>query len=486
MNQSKAPGVNKQANKWTIFGLVSIGIFMSTLDGSIVNVALPEIMADFETSLGVIEWIMLTYLLTVSSLLLSFGRLSDIKGRRWVFVRGLVIFSTGSLFCGISTGPFTLIASRAFQGIGAAMIMACTPALITDVFPVSERGKALGMNGTIVAAGLTLGPVLGGLITEYLSWHYIFLINIPIGFGAAVLSSVLLKGTHADVIRSESFDLLGAILLITSLGSLVFVAARGHDLGFGSVPVIVMALVSLASFAGLARTELRRTHPIVDPNLLNIRLFSLPLAAGMILFAGLFFVVFLMPFYLTHPQGCSMEKTGHIMMTPFLCLFVVSPISGTLSDRIGSRFLCTAGMGGLAAGLYLLGTLSDGAPLSAVVWRLALVGAGTALFLPPNSAVVMTSVPEKHKGIAAATLAAARNLGMVFGIAVAGTVFNSTFKTMSGGLELQAYAPETAPVFMDAFGNAMLTGALIAGAGSIVSFMRGKDLKRYENEEIAD
>jgi len=200
------PPKENPKGRWGAFSLIAIAVFMSSLDGSIVNIALPAIMKDMKVSLTTIEWVPLIYLLTISSLLLPFGRLSDIKGRRWVYCRGFVIFAAGSFICGSAEGAFWLVAARSFQGIGAAMLMACSPALAIDLFPVSERGRTLGMIGTAVAAGLTIGPALGGFMVRYFSWRYIFYINIPIGIVAAILASRSLKGGAGDVVRQESFD----------------------------------------------------------------------------------------------------------------------------------------------------------------------------------------------------------------------------------------------------------------------------------------
>jgi len=189
------------SKKWLVFSLVAVAVFMSTLDGSIVNVALPVIMQDFNISMNTIEWVVVIYLLTVSALLLPFGSLSDIKGRRWVYCRGFLIFSVGSFFCGIADNSSWLIASRGFQGIGAAMLMACSPALVVDIFPTKERGKALGMVGTVVAAGLTTGPALGGFLIKTFSWNAIFYVNIPIGIVAGAVAFIVLKGGHGDVVR---------------------------------------------------------------------------------------------------------------------------------------------------------------------------------------------------------------------------------------------------------------------------------------------
>ena len=475
--------VKSPDNKWLVFSFVAIGIFMSSLDGSIVNIALPSIMKDLAAPLAYIEWVVMIYLLTVSSLLLSFGRLSDILGRRRIFVMGLIVFSAGSLFCSISGNAILLIASRSFQGIGAAMIMACTPALVVDIFPASERGKALGMMGAVVASGLTIGPALGGLLLHFFSWRAIFYINIPIGILTAFAAARLLKGGGADVSRKESFDWAGALLLTLCLGSFLVAVTHGYEWGYISIPTLSLLCFSAIFAAGLVVVETRVTHPIIETSLLTVRLFILPVIAAIILFASLFTLVFLMPFYLIYPCGFSVYQAGYIMVTLFVFLFFVSPVSGAMSDRIGSRLLCAIGMGVLAYSLFSIAKLSPTSTIFPIVWRLALAGIGTAIFLPPNSSAAMSAVPPNRRGIAAGTVATARNLGMVLGVAIAGAIFNSTFHALSGGLSLKVYEPQLEVIFMDAFYYAMLAGGILAGIGIAVAFMRGPEDRRFEKEE---
>jgi len=462
-------------NKWLIFSLVAVGIFMSTLDGSIVNIALPTIMNDFHSSLDVIKWVMMVYLLTVSSLLLSFGRLSDIRGRRWVYSRGLFVFSVGSLFCGMAQNAVWLIAARSFQGMGAAMVMACTPALVSDAFPVSERGKAMGMLGAVVASGLTLGPALGGIIIHFFSWQTIFYINIPIGMATAVIADRVLRRGKFDMGRGESFDWRGTLLTMLCLGPFLFAVTHGYKWGYTSAPILVLTGVSVLSAGGFIRLESHIAHPLLELSLLKIRLFTFPLLAAAVLFSSLFVMIFLMPFYLMNPCGFSVSETGYIMITPFVFLSFLSPIAGIISDRLGSRILCTLGMGIFTAGLFSLSGLTSSATPLSIVWRLALVGIGTATFAAPNNATIMSAVPPAYMGVAAGTIATARNIGMVTGIALSGSIFNSVFHTLSNGLRFRVYEPETEMIFMEAFHLAMLAGAFLAALGIVLAFLRGPE-----------
>jgi EmrB/QacA subfamily drug resistance transporter len=456
-----------------IFALVAVGIFMCTLDGSIVNIALPIIMNDLTTSLAHIEWVVLIYLFTISSLLLSFGRLSDIKGRRWIQIRGLFLFTAGSLLCAMSANVLFLILSRFIQGIGASMIMACSPAIIMDIFHKNERGKALGMIGAVVALGLSVGPALGGFILTWFSWRFIFYINIPIGIAVSFAAAKLLKGGATDISRKEAFDWAGGFMLALCFGSLLFALTHGYNWGYGSIKFILMLFFSLASLILVVKIEMRVKFPVIEPSLMKIRLFTLPVVSAVIIFASLFIIVFLMPFYLMYPGGYSVKQAGYILVTLFISLLFVSPVAGSISDRIGSRLLCTLGMAILCISFLCMAWLPPAAPPLAIAWRLALAGIGTAVFLSPNSAVTMNSAPVKYRGIAAAMVAMARNAGMVFGVAIAGAIFNSFFYKLSGGHTLRVYTPELQEVFMAAFHYAMAAGAVLSGIGIFVAFMRG-------------
>jgi MFS family permease len=440
------------SNKWLVLSLVAVGIFMSTLDGSIVNVALPTIMAELGVPLTTVKWVVVIYLLTVSSLLLFFGRLSDMRGRRWVYSRGLAVFSLGSLLCGLSPGATWLIISRALQGVGAAMIMACTPALVVDVFPLEERGRALGMVGTVVAGGLTMGPALGGILLQFFPWRVIFYINVPVGAAAAVATLMLLRGSP-EMISQEPIDWPGTILLIVCFPALLTALSRGGEWGYTSPQTLGLVCVFAVSLFLLIVAETRTRYPIVEPSLFAVRLFSVSIAAAVTLFISLFTIAFMMPFYLVNPAGFPMAKTG------------------------GSRLLCTLGLSVMAFSLFSFSRMPASTDIWPVAWRLALAGIGTATFTSPNSAAAMSAVAQQRRGIAAALVATARNLGMVFGVTAAAVIFNASFQKASGGQSLQNYHAGMQEAFMIAFHHAMLWGAAIAAFGAVLSSLRGKEIR---------
>lgn len=466
---------------WRIFSLVAIGVFMSTLDSSIVNIALPAIMKDLESAFASVEWVVMIYLLTVSSLLLSFGRLSDMIGRRRVYCAGFLLFAGGSFLCGLAPSAAWLIGFRAVQGSGAAMLMACSPAVITDVFPEKERGRALGAIGAVVAIGLTTGPALGGILIHYISWRAIFYLNVPIGIAAAALVLRLFRGDTLNFLRPQPFDWKGAVLLAGTLTAFLLAVSHGYKWGGLSVRTISAALTALAGGVLFIIVERKAgrgaVRPLVDFSVFRIRLFLFPIAGALFLFMSLFAIVFLMPFYLVDYGGFAEDYAGYIMITPFVFLFFMAPAAGSLYDRIGSRLLCTTGMGVLCLAQITLIYLPEGAAVLPVVWRLALAGIGTALFTSPNTSAAMNAVPPDKRGLASGMVASARNLGMVLGIAIAGAIFHGVFHALSGGIDLQQYEADLAPFFRAAFQWAMAAGAAAAAIGMLLAFLRGREKK---------
>ncbi len=470
--------------KWKVFFLVAVSIFMSTLDSSIVNVALPYMMQDLSSDVKTIQWVVLIYLTTVSSLLLTCGRLSDIKGRKHIYIGGFLVFVAGSLLCGLAESSRFLIVSRAIQGGGAAMLMACSPALIVDAFPAEERGKAIGMVGAVVAAGLTTGPVVGGILLEFFSWRYIFYINIPIGVVASFVALTVLDNpparhnTDGQVIKSEPMDTLGGLLMAVGLSSVILFLTQVPDQGLFSPFSLGTAGLGAVAMILFVFIETRLEYPLFDFNLLKIRRFVFPMIGSVILFATLFIVIFLMPFFLTYPCGFSAFRTGFIMMVPFLCLLVISPVSGLIHDRYGSRTICMAGMGLVAVSLILLTGLNPSMTTGSMLWRMTLAGLGTALYISPNSTLIMSSVPVARRGIAAGALATARNMGMVLGVALAGLVFTHSFSTQTQGMSLDNYTPALEPFFMVSFKRAMATGTVLSVLGLAVTYARGKETQK--------
>jgi EmrB/QacA subfamily drug resistance transporter len=303
-------------HKWWAFGAVSIGVFMTTLDISIVNISLPQIMGDLNTTLDAVQWVILAYLLTISSLLLTFGRLADLMGRKRVYIAGFVVFTVGNLLASLSQSVMELTLARALTGVGGAMIQANGAAITAAVFPPEERGKALGLNGTIVASGLVTGPTIGGVLTDALGWRSIFFVAIPVGLLAIPFASLVLREERISIprgVRREPFDWLGAVLWAGFLFALLFALNRGPDVGWGSPASITLFVASGFLLVVFTLVELRNAYPTIRLSLFRIWGFSAGSTASFSTFVGQQANTFLMPFYLQMALGLSARTAGAVI-----------------------------------------------------------------------------------------------------------------------------------------------------------------------------
>ncbi len=444
-------------------GVVWIGIFMATLDGSIVNVALPTLTKFFNTDITTIEWVVMAYLLTITSLLLSLGRISDMVGRKIIFAGGLALFTIGSGLCAISTTEGQLILFRVIQGFGAAMLMATGVAIITHAFPPRERGKAMGLIGTVVSIGSMAGPVMGGLLIQTVGWQSIFYINLPVGIIGTVLALKVLQKDETDN-KGQTFDIFGGLTLFISLISLLLALSEGQEKGWGSSFIISLFISSIVFFIIFVRIETSAKQPVLDLCHFKNRQFAAANISALISFIAMFSVILLMPFYLQDELGYSTEKMGFVFMAVPLVMSVVSPLSGWLSDRTNSYVLSSIGIGIAAFSILSLGYLTLDSSFTDVALRLSFLGLGMGLFQPPNNSIIMGSLPKEQLGIAAGVMGTMRNTGMVIGVAVSGAVFSNRF----------VFYGNNESSFLPAFKDAYIVSAIICAIAVIVSLVRSK------------
>ena len=410
--------------KWLVLVAVGIGTFMSALDGSVVNTVLPVITEYFHSDVVTIEWVVTVYLLVVSGLLLSFGRLGDLLGNTAVYLWGFVIFVAGSALSGLSPAPVYLIAARAFQALGAAMLFANSPAILTKTFPASQRGQALGLQGTMTYLGLTTGPFLGGWLADTFSWHAVFFINLPVGLLALWLSwRVIPQDVPAE--REEQFDLTGAFTFIAGLVALLLGLNQGDQWGWLSPLTLGLIIGSFVILAIFVRIEYRAPAPMLDLSLFRRRLFNMAAISPLLNYICVYGVTFLMPFYLIQGRGLSAAQAGLILTAQPLVMALMAPFSGTLSDHIGSQIPSTLGMLILSVGLFLLSRMTTASPFTSAILGLAVAGLGVGLFVAPNNSALMGAAPRSRQGIASGVLALARNVGMVLGIGLTGALFTT-------------------------------------------------------------
>ncbi len=411
-------------NRWSVLTAVGVGTFMSALDGSVVNTVLPVLGRDLRVGVAAIEWVITIYFLVVSALLLGVGRAGDLRGHKRMYIGGFFLFVVGSALCGMSPSAHVLVAMRAIQGIGAAMLFANSPAILTKTFPAEQRGRALGAQATFTYLGLTAGPSLGGWLAHAFGWRSVFFINVPVGAIGIYLGLRAIEDDRPDKV-GEPFDYFGASLFTAGLVVLLVALDQGHAWGWSSPLTVSLIAIAIALLAAFIRTELRRANPMLDLSLFRSRVFSAATSSALLNYICVYSVLFILPFLLIQGRGLNTQQAGLILTAQPIIMAIVAPISGALSDRIGSRLLATSGMVILATGLGVLGVLAPAGTSAELAGGLAVVGLGVGLFVSPNNSALMGAAPRHRQGIAAGVLATARNVGMVLGVGLSGAVFTT-------------------------------------------------------------
>ncbi len=467
--------------RWQLLVLTSVGAFMGPLDGSIVSVALPAIGPDLRLSYAAGLWVQAAYLLATAVLLIPLGRLADIYGRVRFYLLGIVVFTLGSLLAVVSMNGAWLIGSRVVQGAGGALMVATAAAIVTAVFPPQERGRALGINVMAVYIGLSVGPPLGGMLVDTLGWRWIFLINLPIGVVVLLWGWFMLPRSERDE-DAPRVDFAGAALLGTFLVSLLVPLTFAAQWGWAAPLTIGLLALSVAALAGFIVVERHVVSPVLDLDLLaHNRLFAAANSAALLNYMALFGISVLTAIFLQVVQGRSAALTGWLMLSQPLLMAVLSPFSGRLSDRIGSRVLTTGGMVAIAAGMILLATMPATVPVWRVAVNLSVVGLGMAAFSAPNASAIMGSVRRDQLSVAGAVMGTMRTAGQALSVALLGGIAASQLGRLGGrllfthgqGAEGVGVAGRAIDSFAQGYSYAMLAGAGLALLGALVSLTRG-------------
>lgn len=427
----------KHNNMWLILIATCLFTFMSTLDGSIVNIAMPTMSKDLAISMNEAEWIVSVYMITICCLLIFWGRISDTIGKIKIFKIGTLIFILGSLFCGISSTLEMLLISRIIQATGASMTMATNYGIITENFPPEMRGRSLGVLGSFVSLGSIAGPGIGGVIIQKYTWHYIFLINIPIGIFAFVLGYfVFPKSKKKDI--PLNLDYLGFILFDMFIISLFMGIFIGQVIGFTKLSIIILFIIAVCSFVGFIFREKGAKNPLIDLTIFNNKSFSVGLTCAVLIFSSNLFMNTLLPFYLQDTLKLSSLMSGFILMCVPIAMVIVAPISGALSDKIGSEGLTFLGLFIVSVSQLLFILIGLKTTISYLVILTLLAGTGVALFQSPNNSIIMSSVEHNHLGIAGSINSLARNIGMVTGLSLSTTILYSSM-TQKAGYKVNGY-----------------------------------------------
>lgn len=454
--------VNNAPNKKAALLIVTLGSFLTPFMGSSVNIALPSIGQEFGMNAVLLSWVATSYLLAAAVFLVPFGRIADMYGRKRIFTYGIVIYSIASLLSAFSTSATMLISFRVVQGIGGAMLFGTAVAIITSVFPIAERGKALGINVASVYSGLSLGPFLGGLLTQHFGWTSIFLANVPLGLILIALIFWKLKGEWAEA-KGEKFDFGGSLIYSLMLVAIMY--------GFSALPAMLGICLIVAGALGIlafVKWEMKAESPVLDINLFrNNTVFAFSNLAALINYSATFAVTFFLSLHLQYIRGLNPQDAGLILVCQPVVMAVFSPLAGRLSDKIEPRIIASTGMTLTAIGLFLFTFLSHNTTLTFIIANLALLGFGLALFSSPNTNAVMSSVEKRSYGVASGTLGTMRLIGQTLSMGIAMLIVGMYM----GRVQI---TPEYYPLFLRSEEITFLIFAVLCFGGIFASLARGR------------
>ena len=471
----------EENRRWWTLGSLCFALFMIMLDNTVVNVALPAIKSDLGISTAELEWTVAAYALTFASLLLTGGKLGDLLGRRLLFTIGLIIFTLSSLACGLSSSAPELIGARAVQGVGAALMMPATLSIISATFAVKERGTAIGIWAGVSAMALAIGPLLGGIITEHISWNWIFFINVPIGV-IAVLSAIFVIPESKDTSREQRLDLPGLLTSGIGLLALVYSLIEANQYGWTSPRILGLFVVAAVALIAFVLLELHQRLPMLDLSLFKNGTFAGANLVAILVTLAMFGIFVFFPIYMQTFRGWSPTQAGAALLPWTLMIVIFAPIAGKLSDRIGSRWLMAGGMTTVAICCLLLSTVTIHSTFWHMLPAFVLGGLGMSFTMTPMSAAAMGAVPVAKAGVASGVLNTFRQVGVALGIAIMGAIVADRAASHGGP------APE-AFVYGLTFGmkvSAIIClGAALASAVFVRHYSHHEEAEQHQQVEVA-
>ena len=455
--------VTSQSRKWWTLGAVAIGLFMIMLDNTVVNVALPSIESDLGISVSELEWVVNAYALTFGVLLLTGGKLADMVGRRRIFVTGLVIFTVASLACGLAGGAALLIGARTAQGVGAALMNPATLSIITATFPPRQRGTAIGIWAGVSALALAIGPLVGGLLTEKVSWSWIFYVNIPVGIVGVVAARLFIDESR-DTSAEQRLDLPGLCTSAVGLFALTYGLIETNEHGWGSARVLSLFALAAVSLLAFVLLELHQRLPMLDLNLFRSPTFSGANATMLLVGLAMFGIFFYNSLFLQLILGYGAIKTGATFLPMTILIILVAPAAGKISDHVGPRWLMGAGMLLLSLSLLLFGTLDASSTFRDILPGLLVGGVGMAITMAPTTSAAMSAVPVAKAGVGSAVINSMRQIGGSLGVAIMGALV-ATQVTLAPGTA--GYVAE----FVDGYHLALRVGAALLVLGAAIAVL---------------
>ena len=456
--------ISEEARKWWTLAAVAFGLFMIMLDNTVVNVALPSIAADLKVDLSELEWIVTGYALTFASLMLTGGKLADLLGRRRIFIVGLTIFTVSSLVCGLAGSGELLIGARVVQGAGAALMNPATLSIIAATFPPRQRGTAIGIWAGTAALALAIGPLIGGLLTQHISWGWIFFVNVPIGVLAIIASLILIPESRDESVE-QRLDLPGLLTSGIGLFSLTYGLIEANTYGWTSPRIVGAFVVGVVMLVAFVLLERHQRIPMLDLSLFKNGTFIGANLAVLLVALAMFGVFFFLSLYMQGVLGYSAVQAGAAFLPMTILIMLVAPIAGRSTDRFGSRWLITIGMILLAVQLLYFSRLG----VEETYWHLfpAMIvgGFGMAMVMTPSAAAAVRALPVDKSGVGSAVLNAFRQVGGSTGIALMGAIMAHEIGAVKGPAVFQ-----NKQLFVDGLSTTLTVAALIAVLGAVVSF----------------
>lgn len=412
----------RHTHKWLILASVGCALLMGTIDGSIVNVALPSLTTDLHTQFHVVQWAVLSFLMGLVVLILMAGRMGDMVGKKRVFTAGLITFVLASALCGLSPGIYWLIAFRFLQAIGSAMIVALGVAIIAETWPSAEHGKAIGISAGLISLGAAAGPALGGFILHALNWRWIFFVNVPVGLVSLALVRIYVPDLQPRN-RDEKFDIVGAVLIGVTMLAFVLAMTFTQTHGLFSMPVVSLLIFFAAALIVFIWTEKHVAHPMLDLSLFRNAGFTLNLLTGFTTFVCISGILLLFPFYLQLVKRMDQQHIGIVMSVVPLSLVILAPIAGMLADRVGTRPVSLIGLAVILISYVLMSRITVSTPALIFILLTLPNGIGMAIFQSPNNTAIMAAAPRRRLGVANGMLGLSRTLGQLTGVSILGAFF---------------------------------------------------------------
>ena len=470
--------VAEENRKWWTLGAVSFGLFMIMLDNTVVNVALPTMKTDLNVSQSGLEWVVVAYALTFASLMITGGKLADMFGRRRIFIIGLAIFTLASLACGLSSTIGSLIAARAVQGVGSALMNPATLSIVVATFPPKQRGQAIGIWAGVSALALAIGPLVGGVITQNINWNWIFFINVPIGAVAIVVSQLVIRESR-DTSHEQSVDIPGLLTSAGFLFSLSYALIEGNTHGWASAEILGLFAAAALFLVALITLELRQRLPMLVLSLFRIGAFTGANVVAMMVSLAMFGVFFFVSLYVQEILGYSPTQAGAIFLPMTVLIILIAPIAGRFSDRVGSRWLMGGGMTLLGISLLLYQRIGLHSSFWTLLPALLFGGVGMAMTMSPMTSAAMGAVPVDKAGVGSGVLNSFRQVGGALGIAVMGAILASY-------LHHKPNTPGAAQDYVNGLHAALAVSACISFGAAIVAVVLVRTRPQVERAHVAE